>query len=71
MYIVNAGVPEAVAMTVSGHADPNVFKRYHVRRDVVQADALARQQAYLETQRGTAATPARHDSRARRQQRGV
>jgi hypothetical protein len=36
MYIVNAGVPEAVAMTVSGHADPNVFKRYHVRRDVVR-----------------------------------
>ena len=33
----------------------NVFKRYNVRRDDVQADALARQQAYLEARRGTSA----------------
>ena len=38
-------------MTITGHADPNVFKRYNVRRDDVQADALARQLAYLEAQR--------------------
>jgi hypothetical protein len=35
-------------MTVTGHKDPTVFKRYNVRRDDVQADALALQEAYLE-----------------------
>jgi len=29
-----------------------VFRRYNVRRDDVQADALARQAAYLAQQRG-------------------
>ena len=54
-----ANVPEAVAMTVTGHVDANVFKRYHVRRDEVQADALDRQTQYLATQRGKTPTPAR------------
>jgi hypothetical protein len=49
--LVASGVPEAVAMTVTGHKDPTVFKRYNVRRDDVQADALARQEAYLTRQR--------------------
>jgi integrase len=40
--LVAAGVPEVVAMTISGHADANAFKRYNVRRDEVQADALAK-----------------------------
>ena len=71
--LVAAGVPEAVAMTISGHADANVFKRYNVRRDDVQADALARQQAYLEGVRGTApvSAPTGHDTRARRGSRGT
>ena len=34
--LVGAGVPEVVAMTVTGHADRAVFQRYHVRRDDVQ-----------------------------------
>jgi hypothetical protein len=45
-HLVAAGVPEVVAMSVSGHADPNVFKRYNCVDDV-QADAIERQQAYL------------------------
>jgi Phage integrase family len=70
--LVAAGVPEVVVVTISGHADANVFKRYNVRRDDVQADALARQQAYLEGQRGTTPTAAGtgHDSEARRRERG-
>jgi len=40
-------------MSISGHADPNVFKRYKVRRDAVQAEAAERRNAYLTTQRGT------------------
>ena len=57
--LVASGVPEAIAMTVTGHKDPTVFKRYNVRRDDVQADALALQEAYLQRQR----TPAPPDKR--------
>jgi len=55
--LVAAGTGEAVAMTITGHEDPSVFKRYNVRRDDVQADALARQQSYLAGKRGTTPTP--------------
>ena len=53
--LVAADVPEVVAMSITGHVDPSVFKRYNVKRDPVQAEA-GRLAAYLETQRGT--TPA-------------
>jgi hypothetical protein len=54
--LVGAGVPEVVAMTVTGHADRTVFQRYSVRRDDVQADALERQEMYLTQQCGTMPT---------------
>jgi integrase len=54
--LVASGTGEAAAMSITGHADPGVFKRYNVRRDAVQAEALARKNAYLAAQRGT--TPA-------------
>ena len=54
--LVAAGVGEPVAMSITGHADPSIFKRYNVRRDAVQADAAAKRAAYLAAQRGT--TPA-------------
>ena len=34
-------------MTITGHADRSVFTRYNVRRDDVQAHALAQQESYL------------------------
>ena len=40
-------------MTVTGHADRSVFQRYNVRRDDVQADALALQESYLAGERGS------------------
>jgi integrase len=54
--LVAAGTGEAVAMSITGHADPSVFKRYNVRRAAVQAEALAQKNAYLAAQCGT--TPA-------------
>jgi hypothetical protein len=43
--------------TTTGHHDPSVFKRYNVRRDDVQADAVARIEVYLAAKRGTTPTP--------------
>jgi integrase len=54
--LVDSGSGEAAATSITGHADPSVFKRYHVRRDAAQAEAAERRNAYLAAQRGT--TPA-------------
>jgi integrase len=51
--LVASGTGEAIAMSITGHADPSVFKRYNVRRDPVQAEAAERRDAYLRQQRGT------------------
>jgi integrase len=51
--LVASGTGEAAAMSITGHADPTVFKRYNVRRDAVQAEAAERRAAYLAAQRGT------------------
>lgn len=72
--LVASGTAEAAATTIKGHADPAVFKRYNVRRDEVQTDALARMEAYLETQRaaGPSVPPAvlpGHDIGARHPRR--
>lgn len=66
--LVGAGVGEAAAMSITGHADPSVFRRYNRRRDAVQADAAALRDAYLARQRAT--TPAVPQLTPRRTHRG-
>ena len=51
--LVGAGVPEVVAMSITRHVDANIFKRYNIRRDAVQVDALTKQERYLTEQRDT------------------
>jgi hypothetical protein len=51
--LVGAGVPEVVAMSITGHVDAKIFKRYNIRRDAVQVDALTKQERYLTGQRDT------------------
>jgi integrase len=63
--LIGSGVPETIAMTITGHADRSVFTRYNVRRDEVQTHALAQQESYLAGKRGTTPTPPRLSKPAR------
>ena len=47
-----AGVPDTVAMTITGHRSLAIFKRYGIWQDAVQRAAMERVEGYV---RGTQA----------------
>jgi hypothetical protein len=48
-----AGIPDTVATTITGHRTLLTYKRYGIRQESVQRDALEKHEQYVQSITGT------------------
>lgn len=53
--LIRAGVPQSVAMSITGHVSDSIFRRYNITSTVDRVEALAKQRAYLAGEGGNVA----------------
>lgn len=68
--MVRSGIPEGVAMKISGHKTRSVFERYNIVNDCDLQLAAQRQEHYLQTQKDTISSTA-HDFKEKRANHNV
>jgi hypothetical protein len=69
--MVDAGVPQSIAMKISGHKTDSMFRRYAIGDEVALQSALLRTQRYVKTvKESVVAMPAKLGPRSERGQFG-